>query len=107
MLVDVSGFIACVRAERRAHNRLTVAVQLTSVRYLGRFVPALRQAPAEVAGYPAEQWEITDPSCLMQYGGRDGTAHPCPSPRHSASTTSTSHRSERGDRRRPPRGTRP
>ncbi|MEU8781787.1 DUF4158 domain-containing protein [Streptomyces sp. NPDC048637] len=38
-----------VQAKRRAHNRLTVAVQLTNVRYLGRFLPDLRQAPTEVA----------------------------------------------------------
>jgi TnpA family transposase len=38
-----------VQAKRRAHNRLGFAVQLTSVRYLGRFMPDPRQVPAEVA----------------------------------------------------------
>nr|WP_257040578.1 DUF4158 domain-containing protein [Streptomyces sp. OK228] len=59
-----------VRAKRRAHNRLGYAVQLTSVRYLGRFLPDPRQVPAEVA----EQLEIADLSCLKEYGERDGTA---------------------------------
>jgi TnpA family transposase len=63
-----------VQAKRRAHNRLGYAVQLTSVRYLGRFMPDPRQVPAEVAEYLAEQLEIADPSCLKEYGERDGTA---------------------------------
>ncbi|MEV0087611.1 Tn3 family transposase [Saccharopolyspora sp. NPDC050642] len=63
-----------VRDKRRAHNRLGFAIQLTSVRYLGRFMPDPRQAPAEVAEYLAEQLEIADPSCLKDYGERDGTA---------------------------------
>ncbi|WSJ92003.1 DUF4158 domain-containing protein [Streptomyces sp. NBC_01320] len=62
------------QAKRRAHNRLGYAVQLTSVRYLGRFMPDPRQVPAEVAEYLAEQLEIEDPSCLKEYGERDGTA---------------------------------
>lgn len=63
-----------VQAKRRAHNRLGFAVQLTSVRFLGRFMPDPRQAPAEVAEYLAEQLEISDASCLKLYGERDGTA---------------------------------
>ncbi|MEU1216374.1 Tn3 family transposase [Streptomyces sp. NPDC005790] len=63
-----------VKAKRRVHNRLGYAVQLTSVRFLGRFLPDPRQVPAEVAEYLAEQLEIGDPSCLKEYGERDGTA---------------------------------
>jgi hypothetical protein len=63
-----------VQAKRRSHNRLGFAVQLTSVRYLGRFMPDPRQVPAEVAAYLAEQLGIADPSCLREYGERDGTA---------------------------------
>ncbi|WP_405755688.1 DUF4158 domain-containing protein [Streptomyces sp. NBC_01411] len=63
-----------VQAKRRAHNRLGYAVQLTSVRYLGRFLPDPRQVPEEVAEYLAEQLEIEGPSCLREYGERDGTA---------------------------------
>ncbi len=53
-----------VQAKRRSHNRLGFAVQLTSVRYLGRFMPDPRQVPAEVAEYLAEQLGIEDASCL-------------------------------------------
>ena len=63
-----------VQAKRRAHNRLGYAVQLTSVRYLGRFLPDPRQVPEEVAEYLAEQLGIAEPSCLKEYGERDGTA---------------------------------
>jgi hypothetical protein len=63
-----------VQVKRRTHNRLGFAVQLTSVRYLGRFMPDPRQVPAEVVEYLAEQLEIADPSCLKLYGERDGTA---------------------------------
>ncbi len=64
-----------VQGKRRAHDRLGYAVQLTSVRYLGRFLPDPRQVPEEVAEYLAEQLEIADPSYLKEYGGRDGP-HP-------------------------------
>lgn len=47
-----------VQAKGRSHNRLGFAVQLTSVRYLGRFMPDPRQVPAEVAEYLAEQLGI-------------------------------------------------
>ncbi|SCL72649.1 DUF4158 domain-containing protein [Micromonospora peucetia] len=63
-----------IQDKRRDHSRLGFAVQLTSVRFLGRFMPDPRQVPAEVAEYLAEQLEIADPSCLKLYGGRDGTA---------------------------------
>lgn len=63
-----------VQAKRRAHNRLGFAVQLSSVRFLGRFMPDPRQVPAEVAEYLAGQLEIEDVSCLKLYGERDGTA---------------------------------
>lgn len=63
-----------MQAKRRAHNRLGFAVQLTSVRYLGRFMPDPWQVPAEVSEYLAGQPGIADASCLKEYGERDGTA---------------------------------
>ncbi|MEV4117083.1 DUF4158 domain-containing protein [Nonomuraea sp. NPDC049695] len=63
-----------IQDKRRDHNRLGFAVQLTSVRFLGRFMPDPRQVPAEVAEYLAEQLDIADASCLKLYGERDGTA---------------------------------
>jgi hypothetical protein len=49
-------------------------VQLTTVRFLGRFMPDPRQVPHEVAEYLAEQLGIEDASVLAEYGERDGTA---------------------------------
>lgn len=63
-----------VQAKRRAHNRLGFAVQLTTVRFLGRFMPDPRQVPVEVAEYLAEQLGIADAAVLAGYGERDGTA---------------------------------
>ncbi|MGI5490005.1 DUF4158 domain-containing protein [Microtetraspora malaysiensis] len=63
-----------VDGKRREHNRLGFAIQLTSVRFLGRFMPDPRQVPDEVAEYLAEQLGVADPSCLKLYGERDGTA---------------------------------
>ena len=61
---------ARVQAKRRAHNRLGLAVQLTTVRFLGRFMPD----PRQVAEYLAEQLGIEDAAVLAEYGERDGTA---------------------------------
>ncbi|MFF2619699.1 DUF4158 domain-containing protein [Kitasatospora sp. NPDC058046] len=64
-----------VQAKRRAHSRLGFAVQLTTVRLLGRFMPGPRQVSAEVAEYLAEQRGITDTGVVLaEYGERDGTA---------------------------------
>ncbi|MFD8211469.1 DUF4158 domain-containing protein [Streptomyces sp. NPDC059695] len=52
----------------RAHNRLRFAVQLTTVRFLGRFMPDPRQVPHEVAEYLAEQLGIEDASVLAESG---------------------------------------
>lgn len=63
-----------VQAKRRSRNRLGFAVQLTSVRYLGRFMPDPRQVPAEVAEYPRRA--ARDRGCVVPEGvrraGRDG-----------------------------------
>jgi TnpA family transposase len=47
-----------VQAKRRAHNRLGFAVQLTTGRFLGRFIPDPRQVPVEVAEYLVEQLNL-------------------------------------------------
>lgn len=57
-----------VQAKRRAHNRPGFAVQLTSVRYLGRFMPDPRQVPAKVAEYLANSYlrhRLSTPSAMM------------------------------------------
>ena len=63
-----------VQAKRRAHNRLGFAVQLTMVRFLGRFIPDPRQVSAEVAEYLAEYGEragrpTRTPGEIQQDGG--------------------------------------
>ncbi|WP_126638569.1 DUF4158 domain-containing protein, partial [Embleya hyalina] len=53
-----------VLGKRRDHNRLGFAIQLTSVRYIGRFMPDPREVPPLVAEYLAEQSGIADASCV-------------------------------------------
>ncbi len=63
-----------VEARRRDHNRLGFAVQLCTVRFLGRFMADPRQVPVGVVEYLAGQLRVGDASCLKAYGERDGTA---------------------------------
>ncbi|MGW2308722.1 DUF4158 domain-containing protein [Actinomadura luteofluorescens] len=72
--VFLPGHRELVQDKRRDHNRLGFAVQLTSVRFLSRFMADPRQVPPGVAEYLAEQLDIADASCLKLYGERDGTA---------------------------------
>jgi TnpA family transposase len=65
---------ALIRKKRGPHNRLGYAVQLTSVRYIGRFLAdPLDGVPTEVIDYLAEQLGIADASCLKQYAQREPT----------------------------------
>lgn len=59
----------------RVAQPLGFTVQLTSVRFLGRFMPDPRQVPAEVAEHLAGQLEIEDASCLKLYGERYTRTH--------------------------------
>ncbi|MET8248056.1 DUF4158 domain-containing protein [Streptomyces sp. NPDC005202] len=67
-----------VQAKRRAHNRLGYAVQLTSVRYLGRFMPDPRQVPALAAEVSGRAVGTRGPVVSEAVGraGRNGP-HPC------------------------------
>ena len=49
------------------------AVQLMTVRHLGRFLPDVLDVPAVVVDYVAEQVGAADPSCLKQYVERRAT----------------------------------
>ncbi len=61
-------------AKRRGdHNRLGFAVQLTTVRWLGTFLPDPMDVPAAVVAYLAEQLRIADPSCVGRYVERRTT----------------------------------
>jgi len=65
---------ALIGRRRGAHNRLGFSVQLTTVRYVGRFLPdPLEGVPAEVIDYLAEQLGIADPSCVKRYAEREAT----------------------------------
>ncbi len=67
---------ALVAGLRGDHNRLGFSVQLTTARYIGRFLAdPLEGVPAEVIGYLAGQLQIADPSCVKKYAQRQQT-HP-------------------------------
>ncbi|HSK89835.1 MAG TPA: DUF4158 domain-containing protein [Euzebyales bacterium] len=65
---------ALIEPKRREHNKLGFAVQLATVRYVGRFLDdPLDGVPVELIEYLAEQLGIADPSCVKSYGERDKT----------------------------------
>jgi hypothetical protein len=56
-----------VMNKRSEHNCLGFAVQLTTLRYLGRFLDDCAEAPAVVVNMLARQLGIADTSCLSMY----------------------------------------
>lgn len=63
---------ALIGSKRRDHNKLGFAVQLVTVRYVGRFLDdPLDGVPVELVEYLAEQLGIADPTCVKSYGERD------------------------------------
>jgi TnpA family transposase len=64
---------ALVARRRGDHTRLGFALQLTTVRFLGTFLPNPLDVPAEVVAYLAEQLGIADPSCVERYTERRTT----------------------------------
>jgi TnpA family transposase len=53
--------------KRGEHNRLGFAVQLTTVRYLGRFLDDTTQAPPNVLSILSKQLGLADTNCLLDY----------------------------------------
>jgi len=62
-----------VELRRGEHNRLGFAVQLSTVRFLGTFLPDPAEVPWAVAAHLAAQLAVADPGVLKQYAVRDGT----------------------------------
>ncbi|MBT2385523.1 DUF4158 domain-containing protein [Streptomyces sp. ISL-11] len=64
-------------AKRRGdHRRLGFALQMCTVRYIGRFLPDdPLEVPWAVAEYLGEQLGIEDVSCVKQYTERKPTAY--------------------------------
>jgi TnpA family transposase len=63
-----------IKACRGPHNRLGYALQLTTMRYLGRFLAdPLDGVPTEVLGCLAGQLGISDASCVKTYAQREST----------------------------------
>jgi hypothetical protein len=61
-----------VDQRQRDHLRLGFAVQLGTVRYIGRFLAdPVADVPPEVVDYAAEQLGIADPSCIAAYNRRE------------------------------------
>lgn len=56
-----------VDRRRGEHNRLGFALQLTTVRWLGVFLPDPTDVPEVVLGYVAGQPGVSDPSCVGRY----------------------------------------
>ncbi|MCD8455789.1 DUF4158 domain-containing protein [Xylella taiwanensis] len=57
-----------IAAKRGDHNRLGFAVQLTKVRFLGRFLDDTTQIPASVLIVLARQLALDDPAqCIANY----------------------------------------
>lgn len=62
-----------VNQRRGRHNRLGIAVQLTTARFLGTFISNLMQIPAGVQFYVAAQLGISRPEILSRYAQRENT----------------------------------
>ena len=66
------GLIATRRDE---HNKLGFALQLTTARFLGTFLPNIILTPEKVQFFVAQQLLITDISILSDYAIRENTKH--------------------------------
>jgi hypothetical protein len=56
-----------IASKRGSHNRLGFALQLTTVRYLGRFLDEGIQAPSSVLNTLVKQLGLSDETCLVDY----------------------------------------
>ena len=64
---------ALIARRRGDHTRLGLALQLTTTRYLGTFLPGPLDVPTVVMERLAGQLQIAGPSCVKRYTGRRTT----------------------------------
>jgi hypothetical protein len=64
---------ALIARRRGDHTRLGLALQLTTVRYLGTLLPDPLDVPTAVLERLAGQLQIADPSCVKRYTERRTT----------------------------------
>lgn len=64
-----------ISSRRGDHNRLGIALQLTSIRFLGTSYLELTLIPENVRSFVAKQLEIKDIAVLLDYGKRDITKY--------------------------------
>ena len=69
--------LAFINLRRGKHNRLGIALQLTTARFLGTFLTDLTQILPGVQRFVAVQLNILRPEILSRYAERD-TTHPLP-----------------------------
>jgi hypothetical protein len=65
--------LAFINQRRGKHNRLGIALQLTTARFLGTFLPDLMLTPRNVQLYVAGQLNISRPEILSRYALRENT----------------------------------
>ena len=59
--------VALIGRKRTDRNRLGLALQLVTVRFLGTFLTDPLEVPEVVVGHLAAQLQIDDPGCLKGY----------------------------------------
>ncbi|HHU6767072.1 TPA: Tn3 family transposase [Klebsiella pneumoniae] len=65
--------LAFINQRRRRHNRLGIALQLTTARFLGTFLTDLTRVLPGVQHFVAVQLNISRPEVLSRYAERDAT----------------------------------
>ncbi len=65
--------LAFINQRRGKHNRLGIALQLTTARFLGTFLPDTLQIPSFIRFYIAAQLNISRPEILSRYAERENT----------------------------------
>lgn len=65
--------LAFINQRRGKHNRLGIALQLTTARFLGTFLPDPLQIPSFIRFYIAAQLNISRPEILSRYAERENT----------------------------------